>query len=621
MKKLIYLTAVLGLFSCGQQPTGLNPKNQIAANVFLYDQDDSRNFILNQRLTRAQVQNSINRMKDSFKASYIGYQVKKQLAGMSGDEVFANCISMIQQKERFFTFEYYDIVYKCLAQFKDSHISVKRAMSPAFVSTAIAQTVLAENKVYITLVRKNVIKKFEEMQSLPEGTLASVIKPGTEILKINGADAKSAISELEPYISGSSDLARKEDAVTRYFSRTISYPKSKDLVLQLKTSDGSETSVTIPWLFIVKNSSLESRLMLTDEGILDSEKLSTEKSFTSNSGYDLSAPLFQDMTNQKRFFDEDENDILVTGIVNSSGRPVCYMQLNSFNIEEVDDFGYKVYTKIDDVKQPANLLHEVKNFLAGCEAFSSPLVLDMRDNGGGDASLADAFFRLFEKSDTPLNYNARAYYLENGNFAMIANAVNEVDRKTLPMQRLLMFQAASAGTARNQKISDWALVRPKNSESVFHGPMTVAISSNCVSACENTANRFKVTRRAKIVGAHSAGTGFGFTSNNAKTTFRDDWNMLEIDILNMAFQTGVVTDDSNFQTDETSKGSLRPLSEISFLENNPVQPDIALEYTAKDITGDFPDYGAAVLRTFAPSETLSANTNLPASQSAALNEK
>jgi hypothetical protein len=200
---------------------------------------------------------------------------------------------------------------------------------------------------------------------------------------------------------------------------------------------------------------------------------------------------------------------------------------------------------------------------------------------------------------------------------MLANGFNEIDRETLSMQRTLMFKAVSEATARNQKISDWTLLRPKVSESVFTGPVSVVISSNCVSACENTANRFKVTGRAKILGTHTAGTGFGFTSNSAKTTFRDDWNMLEINILNMAFQTGVVSDDSAFQTDDSSKGSLRPLAEISFLENNPVQPDVILDYTVRDVTGEFPDMGPAVLRSFAPTEAPAKATQL----TSASNEK
>jgi hypothetical protein len=240
-------------------------------------------------------------------------------------------------------------------------------------------------------------------------------------------------------------------------------------------------------------------------------------------------------------------------------------------------------------------MNELSTYLGYCEAMKAPVVLDMRENGGGDLLFADMFYRLFETPSTPKSYTARALPLVSGNYAYIDAATDKMD-STPTLLRSLIFTSANNGLKRNQSITDWTVTRPKDKvQATFTGPMVLTVSENCVSACEATTNRFKVTGRAKITGRTTSGTGFGFSSNGtAKTSFRDTLNLIEISLPNQAFQTAIVADDSQFQSDDDWTGSVWDFSKINLLENHPVAIDLEISYTLNDMRNTFVDYKQAL---------------------------
>jgi len=100
MKRILLLVSALSVLSaCGEKPHGLKQSNLLAhdaeTDTFLLDPADLKNFVLNQRIGRQQVVKAVADLQQSFKNSYIGYELKKNLIGRSGDEIFASCNEMI----------------------------------------------------------------------------------------------------------------------------------------------------------------------------------------------------------------------------------------------------------------------------------------------------------------------------------------------------------------------------------------------------------------------------------------------------------------------------------------------------------------------------------------------
>lgn len=587
---MLLILSLVVLSGCGGNP---DSQDYLSANVKLYKPEDVNEFVRQQKLTKKQLFESIGALQKSFKSSYIGYYLKKSLIGKSSDEIFAKCrILAAQSKDQLASFELYDVILQCLAEFKDSHLDISEMLTPATLTSAVTQVQLIENKFYISAIRPNIIKKLEERQKLPADSLLNQLKVGTEIISINNNKPIEEVHNLEKYISASSAEARKHRAVDSLFYRNFNYPSASEIKLQIKLEDGSICDVTIPWLMIPNHSSLESRTLLSKQGLLKTTDLSADQKLTQAKGFDIRTPLIKNLTGLRTYQDEENDDVLVTGTATLKNKRVCYMQLNTFNINEDDDLKFKVFEKKGDQKYTLSFIGEIKNFLSACETVKAPLIFDLRNNGGGDPEVSENLYSLFESSTTPLTYSASSRLIQAGNNAFLNSFLNDVDKDKPNLERALYFTAAKNSLDKKQFATDWVLMRNNElSSKIFTGDIYLLTSNYCASACERAAHRFKLSGRAKIIGTDTNGTGFGFNfTRKGKTLFRDALNLYEIKIPNYAFQTALIKDETDFNSEANIKGSILEFNQLALMENNPTKPDIELRYTLNDIKNNFQDY-------------------------------
>jgi len=617
-----YLTLFLG---CGR-PTG-NSSGYLSSNVRLFDPknltpepaDNSTNEVLNfirsQKINKTDALKSVEALNHAFKSSYIGYNLKKKLINKSGDDVFTDCQASLNQNTQasstLSTFEYYDLISKCLAGFKDSHLSLDKKTSGTFVVTAVAEAVLINNKLYISHVRPNLIKKFEEIAKLPAGSFANKLKLGSEITLINGQDPKLEIKKLMPHISASSDLAQIRKAVGVLFTRNMVYPKEQEITLSIKQGDSSVFEATLPWVQYMNkdntSGSPESRVLLSDTGIFKSTELTagptagqtTDSSddkdlLEQDTEPDFTFSLFKDLKNRKEYEDSEADQVLITGIAEVENHNYCYLKLNTFDLKKAKDLGYKIFENVNTVKNPRSLIDVIKTHLSFCETFAAPLIFDLRNNPGGNVDLVPEIFELFNNSEatTPNLYGADTKLMQVGNSSFINVNLNDIDTKTLSLLSMFNFLSMKNAKDRKQEIGNWVVSKNTAYEkNIYSKKIVLLISSACGSACELMATRFKKSKRALILGEATSGTGFGFVSTgSANTEFRDPLNLFEVSIPNSAFQIAIIENDADFKSDATTKASLLELEKLPFMENSPVVPDIEIKYTVNDLLNRYPDY-------------------------------
>lgn len=591
---LIFAFCIMAFTGCAND----TPQNSgyISKNVSFYDPKTILDYVKKNKISTEQALNSLDSLQKAFKSSYIGYNLKKKLIGKSGDEIFNECkANLSMNTEGLSSFEFYDYVLQCLAGFKDSHINLSKMITPSFVTSGVSEVMMINNKLYITRIRPALIKKIEELRKLPDGSLSEKLTVGSEITLIDGNDPQTEINKLKKYLSASSDLALQNDATGALFTRTFAYPAKSDVNLTLKAADASIIQMSLPWVQIINSynpGSLESRNLLNDRGIIKSSDLDPDRKFMNYKGVDLSMPLFKNIQNSRSYQDQDENDALQTGIVSLKNKNYCYLQLNTFDFDPDEEFGFKIIEKIAKKNYPLSLPEVLKNYLQSCEAFKAPLIFDLRNNGGGNAMVAQLIYSMFETITTKSTYSARANLSEIGNFSMMNNKLNQIDNDTATLEDLLSFQSIKEALDHNSPVTNWILT--KNTDlphSFFTGEIYLLTSPNCVSACESTTNRFKKSERARIIGEATNGTGFGFSSNNkGRTNFRDSLNLFEVLLPNHAFQSALVENDTDFKTINNTKGSLLAFDKMSVLENNPTTPDVEIKYTLNDLTNDYIDY-------------------------------
>lgn len=139
---------------------------------------------------------------------------------------------------------------------------------------------------------------------------------------------------------------------------------------------------------------------------------------------------------------------------------------------------------------------------------------------------------MFINSETPNLYGARTRLVETGNSSYINSALNDIDTKAVSLDSALDFFSMKNAIERQQVIGNWVVSKNPNYEkNIYSKKVALLISPNCVSACEGMANRFKKT-----------------------------------------------------------KGSLLDLNKIPIMENNPVTPDIEINYTIDDLLNRYSDY-------------------------------
>ena len=227
--------------------------------------------------------------------------------------------------------------------------------------------------------------------------------------------------------------------------------------------------------------------------------------------------------------------------------------------------------------------------------------MDLSNNSGGDVTLAETFYQLFEEPTTSAIFSAKAGHVSSGNLAFILNQLSEIEEKDTIVLIDLYFQAYKQAQTSQNKITPWVLLRKTEVEqNIFSGPVTILISPNCISACEIFAHQFKIRQRGFILGMPTNGTGFGFISvDEGKTLFRDPFSLYEVEIPNFAFQAVVLPAEQQLMADKKRKGTLIPFDQLPLLENHPTEPDIPYEMTAQDLL-DFSDYQKFIEKHLAP---------------------
>ena len=623
-KKLILSSLLFSVALTGCNPPAQNqnnlPKGYLASNVRMFDpatlglnppqpEQEVANFVNKQKISSKDAVSSLNAMETAFRNSYIGYALKPQLTKKSSADIFSRCRKKLEAGPKEITsFEYYDHVMSCMAEFKDSHFDLEMLKSASSITTAIAQTAYLqdgpEEKLFITAVRPNLIGVFEEANKLPSGTFAEKIKPGVEIISIDGKNPKEALSQLLPYISASTPEFARYMAGMALFTRNLFYPKNKDVSVGLKFADGSTEVVQMPWIQVApqdgSQGSLESRILLQQQGIIRSSDLSPDQSLLARSQKgNLHAPIFSELKNKKTLHTQEGQEVLRMGLSELDNQRVCYMRLNTFMFRRDKAGQYLVFEKNGDAINSRNLMEVIKSFLSNCDAFGVNLIFDLRTNGGGSPDVANEIMSMLSRKDTPNVYQATAHFVRPGNSTIMNDILNSADSSNPNVPTQMYFKSMNAAIEAKRPVGDWvAFTNLQAEREVFNQKIVTLISPLCISACEFLSQQLKKAGRAILIGNATSGTGFGFIATaSGETVFRDPLNMFNIRLPNQAFQA-VTLDESSpeFVGNQHFKARIVPFAEIPLMENNPVTPNIKVNYTKNDLLEDFVDYKKSISR-------------------------
>ncbi len=545
----IYVLFLLAILSaCGN-------KNAIFENKFSLEKVDgivspkiAEQFLKKSKIPKSERIKYLSDLQETFKKRYIGYSLKEKLIGKHPDKIFANCIEREAKfEESTLSFQFYDNVLICLAELRDTHIEVTSPQST--VATVIADAKLVNNKLIITALRDDLIKKKDEVDGKNQQKLQNKLNIGDEIQLIDGKIPSEAIREMEKYISDSSNERRKIIATTSLFYRNFNYPKKRSINFKIKNSRSESFDINIDWFIDRrKTTTLESRIHLNNIGIDDLKSL---VGLAQDYGISLNQNLFTDLESPQFYLDSSNREVLRMGLVSIESNKFCYLQPTYFDLRTDDRENHPVREKNSQVV--ISYIAALSKFLTSCENEKNILLLDLRSNSGGIFDLSKEIFSMLEiKSQSNIQFG----------------------------------YAWSLDTSENDKFGV-VIKEKKNTKSVFSGKIISVTSAQCISACDLLVSALKLSQRATIVGEPTNGASFA-TDPTKLIDFKGDFDFVSVRIPNFVSHVFNVTDGKH-------EADISDFKKFRFLENNPTMPDISLAFTENDITNDFIDYKRKIL--------------------------
>ncbi|MCE3010948.1 MAG: S41 family peptidase [Proteobacteria bacterium] len=585
----IFSFLLLGTVAC-TSPDDYSPAIQ-AEGYSIYTEEQKQKILDMNQLSLKERQEILISLSSAMKNSYIGYDLKKDLIGQNIGPIIDSCLSAEAQiPTPSSTFDFFDRLKVCVGKMKDGHLNLRKIVRPAIVTTALASLAMTQDGVVLHEVRPNLLSEFQRMGWLSSKEV-SLLTSGVKVLEIDDQPALTAVKEFGKRISSSSEKANLTEAAEDFFLRTSHYPQKTTIKLKVETSTGSTQMMELPWVFYSpkKGDFLESPLALGKKGIphLESSGLSQ---LPSRQGTKVDEPVFS-LQLREDYLNLEEDPVLTTGEAEIFGKKVCYLQIRSFDVDESQGIDSAIVRSSDSAE--GSMLTTVENFLARCQSTTEALILDLRNNTGGDSNLAEKIGLLIENPLSQLPARASALRLTRGNLSFFQSFldIEEIDQVR---QKYLL---ESLVVQDKETLTPWIAIQNLSpSRGTFQKPILTLISEKCISACEMMVNRLQIQSRGILAGTPTHGTGFGFSwAGVSDTLWRDSMNLFSMRIPNHAFQS-ILVDSSKSEPLKERAAQFVVFKSDDLMENRPRKPDIVVEYSALDFKNGLSAYRSQIER-------------------------
>jgi len=527
--------------------------------------------------------------------------------------------------------QFLDRVKKLVANFQDSHFSIEGAQPVAIVvlGVGIAE---ADGKYIISSLRTPLLK-----DQTTGVDFSAQVSLGDEVVSIDGQAPKDAAAALKPYISGSSDLFRTTAATSQLTLRNFQFPTAGTSQIVIRHGS-TTTSVALPWYSLMVQRSDEAQYLQTAKVTLITPENAVavfgkdavaSGDITSAFKNENWSTTIQGLTQEKDFADANNPTTIVvrTGILTGKSGKVAYLQVQSFNVATLTDgpapTGFlsmiregfmeasrpvvrprparpaparPAEVQPDPADGPSTNIYQftqvMKAFVAGAKANNLPLLLDLRNNPGGNLDYATGLFAdliAADKTYAPLSNMFRITELSwESEDAMSPKGIKDPTAIATQAKIDAVFKNAVAAGRDYSEILPDDMMTADTDVTGYSGKVVELTSPNCVSACDAFSLLMKSSGRGKILGQPTNGTGAGFFSTFTVNDWTDTNHLVTARIPNMLFGRPLKAGETDATADVESVEA----------ENRPTQPDVVYSTSVNDVLSGNSDLIAAALKQF-----------------------
>ena len=508
---------------------------------------------------------SIDTIEKAMRAKYALLGIKEKRLGIDPDNLFSQARSREarypNKRSTFFqavsNLWFFDRVKQITARFQDTHLQINPLVTLP--------------KIYLGLDIMEVEDGFvvSSIHSFLDEYLADQgidLRVGDKVYEIDGKPIGNLRKKLASYISASSRSYRDQLATDGLTSRDYKYPKNGKTNLTIRNHLGKIISIPLQRYYDFEMQRMDAIYYLQRRGFV---YRSAEGS--SVLGYTLFDQPSQVESSETYFGIEDPTSVILrTGFLRIRGKKYGFIQLYSFLEEFVQMAGdFSSHTRWDQPIVELILKLKEKNI---------PLIIDLRVNQGGHVEYPVRLLSLIARSG-----EAYPSYMEG--FRITPN-IQQIWQRVAPELGYFERDAKTAKIIRraiNQGQSHSGMwmktedIEPASDVEGFDQSVTVFTSSRCVSACDIFALLLESSKRARIIGSPTNGTGSGFFewAPYSSTTWVDMYEIFSLEIPNMLFGHGLHQGPGEFLTESATIRFNR--------ENRPVNPDQFYKTTIRDI--------------------------------------
>ena len=558
--------------------------NDVYAGVkFHYLDKEDRLLILNDFLNSVQLEYALLPLKKKL----IGLDFEKLKADAIAAENAANDFTLsalersnTEARERTAFLQaksnmnFLDRMIATTAQFKDTHFGLGTKINRPFIYNG-----LRFYRIQGKVILGGAELKFLSMAMKLSGTDLSRLSIGDEVLAIDGVSVEEKVKELKTYISGSSDEFVDSQAVRALTIRNFKYPEKNFMTVSFRQAG----TFKFP---IFANSAKDSTprvdaISYFNKVGIPSDSTTMGISFDTASkqwkddglkfdGYSP-AKLHLNLKGLTEYLDDEKQPGMRTGYYMKDGKTYGVLQLLTFMTVNLTT-GTKVQTFTD----------AIRGFVSELKEAGLPLILDLRRNGGGRGNLPAQVLGVLLEEDTVIPGATSGFRMtpymrqiqdaslhqeivaEDLTFGVTIDEMKDFMQKTIDDKKDYTPMFSNEIIVTDQKVQGYS------------NKIVALVTADCVSACDKMSFLLKASKRAKIIGTHSNGTGAGFLSTSElNTQYSDPLRVLETQIPNYLF--GVPGDD--FMTTVFENGS----EEKMCSENRPTIADVIYSPTMKDV--------------------------------------
>jgi C-terminal processing protease CtpA/Prc len=541
----------------------------------------------------------INDLLKTVELEYAPLQVKEKRIGLNLSQIKSEAIAAEQSVENVLiaqetrsnpevrakiaglqaksNMEFLDRMQLLVAKFQDSHFSIQERISRPMVYNG-----LRLRRVQGMVVIGGMDKRFFGMVQKLSGSDLSAIKIGDQVISIDGVNVEDKINELKKYISGSSDEFRESQAIRSLTLRNLFYPTKNYMTIEFKSAG----TFKLPYFqntVAGETPRLDANQYLQSLGI-PSDSMAIGMTFNTatrqwvDSGmqFDGYSPwkLHANLKGLVEYADDGGSPGMRTGYFMKNGKTYGVLQLLTFHTKNL---------KNGDNSQ--SFLDAIRGFVAELKDNGMPLILDLRNNPGGNGNFPAAVLGILSKTGLVYGGSTSGYrmtpyirQLEEG--GLFQEVVAEDVSGGITMDTFTnMLQTTIDNRKEVTPMFSYSAVENDPKIGGFDNKIVALITADCVSACDMMSSLLKSSKRATLIGTHSNGTGAGFLSTSS--TYDSGLNTQWTDSLRV-FSSQI----PNHLFGRSGDPEVRFFGENSVydmdLENDPTIADIQYTPQAKD---------------------------------------